>query len=484
MATITRTESNLNVTAYSETNTQTQTPPPDTTTAAATQQISVETTSVTLQDGLAVKNGLINTTTETQLVARADNKSQIDNTINNITGRPVDAALSELTSALQNKPASYQADLINRLVQRDPEAASRILGAAGNANNRTIAGAFSHAYNAQGQNGDSFLYNIIKNGIGTNMISAGSRGYGVGNLAAISGNQNMMREFAEKALVYGHQLRDGGTPQGQQIASALVNSALQAAGGNGTVLNSILGRINSADINDAVQSGNPAIGRALDTAARNGFGTNLFLSVADKSGQASSTVKDSLVNYFNTMSTQVLNRLTDGAAGRSNADKLANFFNTVVSNSNYAQKVLGGGGGLEKALNSALDRYNADPITAGIGAGRLLGALHNGFENFKASDDRLKEFANFLGDTAGGTIPFGIDLGPSGAKLTETLVGKINEGKINTAQDLIKELHSSIVDLADQRRAQLYNQGNRAESSRIERDFIHTLQTRFSEITR
>lgn len=482
MANVSAANVSFNAAAYAEVNLQQNLP--QNTTIETTQQINFEASTVTLQDGVATRRGIETNASET-LIASANDNAEIDRVINNISGREVGSALSELTNALQNKPASYQANVINRLVQHDPEAAARILGAAGNANNRTIAGALSHAYNSHGQDGDNFLYNIIKNGIGTNMISAGSRAYGFGNLVSLSGNQGMMRDFAEKSLIYGHQLRDGGTPQGQQIASALTNGALQAASGNGTVLNGVLGRLNAGDINDAIQSGNPAIARALDTAARGGFGTNFFLSIAEKSNQLNSTVKDSMVNYFNRMGGQVLNRLTAGQTGISNGEKLSKFFeNVVLPNNDYTRSVLGEGGGFGKALHSALSRYDEDPRTAASGAGRLLGSLYTALDGFRGSREQIDNIGNYLGDTIGGTIPFLVDLGPTGAMIGENIARTLRGNQPETAQELIKSIDQAFFGGIDAVAEGLKNNGRLNEATRLLDTFKTPASTALNDFIR
>jgi hypothetical protein len=230
--------------------------------------------------GEAVKAKLNDSLDKGFVIAQADTGTktakagnpEIDNLVNRLNAQPRQAGAKELIAGLQGKSADYQAELINKLVQKDPRRAANIFSQG--ANSDVLAKALSNAYNSQGSNGGAFLDNLIKNGLGSTMLNANELNHNVGSLVARSGNQKMIADYANKSLDYAHQLRSQkDNPVAEAVANALSDGAVKAASGNGTVLRNILdNKANDADkkalTNDTVKS-------AVATANRNRFGTDL-----------------------------------------------------------------------------------------------------------------------------------------------------------------------------------------------------------------
>lgn len=417
--------------------------------------------------------------------AEADNR-EVNSAVNRLVNP--EYGPQDLTNELNGKSADYQAKLINGLIQKDPRRAAQLLGAAGESGNRVVAQALSNAYNAQGGNGASFLYGLIKNGNGASSSSVNLRAQGIANLIAQSGNSNMIKDFSEKSLIYAHQLRADGNPQKNLTATALTNGALTAASGNSSVLKGLInqGKINDGDITAAVQSGSNALAKALDTAGNGGFGTNFFLSIAAKSEQVSSgALKNSMVNYFNRMGAQLVNNLSAGQTGIGNGEKLANFFEKVVlPNADFTKSVFSPGGGFDKALKSALSRFQSDPRTAAAGVGRLIGALQKGLEGLNASGAQIDDLGNYLGDTIAGSIPFIVDLGPTGAKIGENIAKLIRGSQADTAAELSKELDKAFFGGIDQMAEELKKQGRLDEATRLLDVFKNRASTELNDFIR
>lgn len=420
-------------------------------------------------------------------VARAEvDNREIDRVVNQLVSP--EYGPQDLTNALNGKSADYQAKLINSFVQKDPRRAAQLLGAAGESGNRVVAQALSNAYNAQGSNGASFLYGLIKNGIGVSSSSVNLRAQGVANLISQSGNSNMIRDFSEKSLIYAHQLRADGNPQKNLTATALTDGALTAASGSSSVLKDLInqGKINDGDITSAVQSGSNALAKALNTAGNGGFGTNFFLSVAAKAEQVSSgEVKSALVNYFNKMGGQLINNLSAGQAAIGNGEKLANFFEKIVlPNADFAKSVFSPGGGFDKALKGALSRVQSDPRTAAAGVGRLLGALQKGLESLNARGAQIDDLGNYLGDTIAGSIPSIVDLGPTGAKIGENIAKLIRGSQADTAAELSRELDRAFFGGIDQLAEELKKRGRLDEATQLLDVFKNRASTELNDFIR
>jgi hypothetical protein len=234
----------------------------------------------TLTDlGEATKTKLNNSLDNRFVLAQATNTTavksdnpEIDNLIKRLTAQPRQAGAKELIAGLQGKSPEYQAELINKLVQKDPRRAANIFSQG--ANSDVLANGLSNAYKAQGSNGGAFIDNLIKEGLASTMLNANELNHNVGSLVARSGNQQMINDYANKSLDQAHQLRNQkDNPVAERVADALSDGAVRAASGNGAVLKNILnGKANSADIK--VLS-NDTINKAVETANRNRFGTDL-----------------------------------------------------------------------------------------------------------------------------------------------------------------------------------------------------------------
>lgn len=391
----------------------------------------------------AFKSGVVLTSAQVQ-IARNQSSADATNIVNRLTSQPRQAGVRELIQNLENKPASYRAEVINQLVSRDVERASALLSQGGSS--PVLAAALKDAYNSKGANGGNFLYNIIKNGIGANALTSGDRGYGIGQLVAQSGSENMIRDFSSKSLTLAHQLRaNKSNPQAGQVAVGLTNGALNAAAGNSTVLKDLInsGKINYSDIAASASSSADSLGKALDTAAKGGFGTNFFLNVAGVSGQVNSdSVKNSMVNYFNTMGGQLVNRLTASTDGSANAAKLSEFFGKIaLPDENRRNSVFSANGGFGKAVASALNQVGR-PVTAGTALGNLVGALERGLSQFRTTTDGATNLKNQVIGLLN-KIPIA---GGVASSIAKKFAANLANRPVNNAQELGTALNASILD--------------------------------------
>ena len=396
-----------------------------------------------LTDTQATKNG-INLNPAAVQIARAAPNSDVENIVNKLTAQPPQAGVRDLINDLNNAPSDYQATVINRLIEKNPQRAASLLSQG--ASSDVLAKSLSNAYNQKAENGgnaSSSVYNLIKNGISPRMTTADENAYNIGNLVAKSGNQNLIRDFANDSLTYAHQLR-GTSPVGDAVSASLANGALSAASGDGSVLKTLInsGKITDQDISSSALSGKDSLGKALDTAAKGGFGTNFFLSVAGKSGQVNSeNVKNSMVKYFNTMGGQVLNRLTASGDGSANSAKLSEFFGKIaLPDANRRSSVFSANGGFGKAFAAALGQVDK-PVTGGTALGNLMGSLERGLGQFKTStEDATKLKDQVIGLL--GKIPFAGSVVSSVAK---NAAANLANSPVKNSQQLATALNSSIL---------------------------------------
>jgi hypothetical protein len=203
---------------------------------------------------------------------------------------------------------------------------------------------------------------------------------------------------------------------------------------------------------------------ALTTARKAGFGQDIFYGLANNSRVASNnSTKVGMVDYFNTQALNLSKTLSSD-----NALKLGKFFgNIVLPSDKLSEATFSSGGGFDQILRDSLSRRLSEPRTAVHTSAHLMGALYKGADIVKDGAENIKNLGNYLGDTIGGTIPFVIDLGPTGANIGTWAADQIKNGQANQVPDVVKNVDRAFTDSIKQLAEELNNKGRLGEATNL-----------------
>jgi hypothetical protein len=311
-----------------------------------------------------------------------------------------------------------------------------------------------------------FTKNILKST--ASFASSPDEGVGLGR--TFSNVANGSGTFAENAINYAHQIRadKNATPLQKASTPALVDVALGALIKNPPT--EFHKNLNTDDYKDLAKLGRSLPDFIDRIKSYTGYDNTKIDFIKNLSPETSLSKENfvKLTELFNGISGEKILATTGfGTAGDNNAKGLVPFFKRAVNEDltseifNVNEITVDGklkfvadkDTGIYKAIDEALKQYKSSPVNAAVSLGKFMKALKVGLDEFKNDADKVKEFAAFLGDTVGGTLPAGIDLGPAGSKVFTDEAEKEFSGRINSGEDVIDKANA-VIRIASERKSE------------------------------